>query len=214
MKFLFYFLVNVFFAEQFQSSSYLELPPKKLVVCNNKITNDIPGGPEAILKAGRIYVEQMINITTHPMEPFDGKFRKEFDRVVGYGLLPYCNSLTVFGNETTNYDGAKRFCFLDGAKPSDICVAYSIGSFNQWDFEEDMHKYTHCKIETFDCSLDATIPKHIRDRTRFHRKCLGNPNHSNSSSKTEYLTLEQMNKLAGYKQGPDYLKVDIEVSNF
>jgi len=36
---------------------------------------------------------------------------------------------------------------------SDRCVVYSIGSNNQWDFEEAIFRSTKCMIETFDCTL-------------------------------------------------------------
>jgi hypothetical protein len=37
------------------------------------------------------------------------------------------------------------------------CVAYSIGSNDKWDFEENFYKDADCAIETFDCMLIIVI---------------------------------------------------------
>jgi len=124
------------------------------------------------------------------------------------GTVPACKSLKVFGNEASNYDEAKRFCYF-GDRKNQTCVVYSVGGNNQWDFEEYMHHGSNCDIETFDCTVNATVPLKIKDRTRFHKICLGASN-SLRNGHQRFLTLHQMNKVVGRASGPDYFKMDIE----
>ena len=86
------------------------------------------------------------------------------------------------------------------------CTAYSIGSNNKWDFEVNFFKQTNCRIETFDCTCNATVPKEIEERTRFWGTCIG----TTDSDDKKFLTFPSLNKMIGRKEGPDYLKVDIE----
>lgn len=53
----------------------LTLPAKRLKVCDNMIVNDIPGGPAAVLEAGRLYLESMHNLTITPLEAFKGAWK-------------------------------------------------------------------------------------------------------------------------------------------
>ena len=138
-------------------------------------------------------------------------------------MLDSCQHLTVFGDEKANYDEAKRFCYVPSSSSSSEvkeqkqqipitsiapCVTYSIGSNNKWDFEEHMVRDTNCRIETFDCTVDATVPFHIHNRTRFHSFCLGSK--AGTIGQQIYMTLPQLNAKAGRNQGPDYFKIDIE----
>ena len=59
---------------------------------------------------------------------------------------------------------------LAAARP---CVVVSIGSNNQWGFEEAVASSSHCRVETFDCTVDATVPAPLRSRVTFHPFCLG-----------------------------------------
>ena len=86
------------------------------------------------------------------------------------------------------------------------CTVYSIGSNNKWDFEMNFFKQTKCKIETFDCTCNATIPPEIETRTRFWESCIG----ATDSNDKKFLTFPSLNRMIGRKEGPDYLKVDIE----
>jgi hypothetical protein len=36
-----------------------------------------------------------------------------------------------------------------------------------------MWEVTNCRIETFDCTVDPEMPERIKDRTRFHKICIG-----------------------------------------
>jgi hypothetical protein len=136
----------------------------------------------------------------------------ELFRIFGGPTIAPCEHLKVFGNEKTNYDEAKRFCYFPNAKHSGggSCVVYSVGSNNVWDFEVHMVKESDCIIETFDCTVpNVTMPDEIKSRTRFHKVCLGHT--STDHKKLKFMTLSQINNLVGRKEGPDYFKMDIEV---
>ena len=216
-----------------ESRFTLRLPHGKGVVqvCDNAIVRDIPGGSAAVLQKGKEYLESMKNNTKHPIAKFTGQWKFEIDRVQ-MPMLPTCRHMTVFGDENKNYDEAKRFCYLTSANANDsvttpatsksssfpsesesspspsACVVYSIGSNNKWDFEEHIYRDTPCSIETFDCTIDATIPSSIRNRTRYHKFCLGNS--AGNVAKQVFLTLPELNAKVGREAGPDYFKIDIE----
>lgn len=84
-----------------------------------------------------------------------------------------CPSLKRVGSE---WDGGKLICGLDQIPDSQErpCIVYSLGSNNQWDFEESIHENTHCRVFTFDCTVSSpTMPDKIKDRVEFHQICLG-----------------------------------------
>ena len=98
----------------------------------------------------------------------------------------------------------------DPAHRNSPCEVYSVGSNNKWDFEEYIHASTNCTIDTFDCTCKGKVPKHIRDRTRFHHICLGAEDFA-SPDGTLYLTLARINAFLGRRNGPDFFKLDVEV---
>lgn len=188
-----------------------------LRVCNNQLVRDIRGGPQSVFAAGLQYLESMKNNSLRPVGDFKGAWKWELYRVIG-PLAPKCESMFIFGNERKNYDEAKRFCFLLDGKPNSpkslktgqpICSVYSVGSNDKWHFEELMHEVTNCTIETFDCTIQATIPTPIRDRTRYHKNCMS-PVYHQSKDGWVYNTYAQMNMLTNVTRGPDYLKIDAE----
>ena len=101
-------------------------------------------------------------------------------------------------------------------------------SNNQWGFEEAVFARTLCRIETFDCTVDAAPPARIRNRTRFHRACWG-LHHRNGSVNLNisangvsaqrpltlglYLDWPSLLRRAGLTTRPDFLKVDAEASD-
>lgn len=64
-----------------------------------------------------------------------------------------------------------------------------------------------CHISTFDCTVNATIPPAIRDRTTFYKKCIGNPaNELFGEHLMRFTDLKALTKA----ERIDYLKIDIE----
>lgn len=98
----------------------------------------------------------------------------------------------------------------EGKNETKKCVVYSVGSNNQYGFEEAVFKRTQCFVEIFDCTINGTFtpPAYIRSRIRTHNVCLG--------SKTEvvkgrqFMNWTSLNALTGLNTNPDFLKMDIE----
>ena len=117
---------------------------------------------------------------------------------------PACTDLETFGmyrpsvrsSHTATEDESKRACGL--SKAAAPCVVLSLGSNNQWAFEEDVFARTPCRIETFDCTLGsgARPPEHIAARTRLHRTCAGGANSTDDQGR-QYLDWPSLLRQAG-----------------
>jgi hypothetical protein len=55
------------------------------------------------------------------------------------------------------------------------CVFHSMGSNNQFDFEEGLLRLTrHCVVHVFDCTVEKpAVPAHLKSRLVFHKLCVG-----------------------------------------
>ena len=87
-----------------------------------------------------------------------GPCRKDASKIV-YGL----DQLKKLSSSTPSSTG-----------DNSLCIVYSIGGNNMWEFENDLLAKTPCEIHTFDCTGDIsrfTKPDH--DRLHFHHVCLG-----------------------------------------
>ncbi|CAF1512799.1 unnamed protein product [Rotaria sp. Silwood1] len=81
---------------------------------------------------------------------------------------PYKNNLTRIGGVD---DGNKILCGVEILKPLNNCVVYSLGSYNNFNFEFALLKQTSCAIHTYDCTSPS--PGAPIDRLTFHQICLG-----------------------------------------
>lgn len=111
-------------------------------------------------------------------------------------------------------DGGKWLCagsFLNATG----CVIYSVGSNDQWEFEDAMLAETACEVHTFDCTSPARTrgPRH-----HFHPICVGVPREGVQCSygdncrifeRVRYRSWEQITAALGHER-IDLLKVDIE----
>ena len=97
-------------------------------------------------------------------------------------------------------DGGKLLCGLTSL-PRD-CVIYSLGSANDFSFEETMLRATPCAIHTFDCTVDGAT-KPADSRIVFHRQCLGD------GGAPGFFSLPQLAAQNGHTR-IDLLKMDIE----
>jgi hypothetical protein len=104
-------------------------------------------------------------------------------------------------------DGEKRICgFVEGSD----CTIISIGSHNQWDFEESMiAKHPHCRIHTFDCYVPSTVPTAIQSQVTFYPICLGLRDYTLPTGQ-EFISWPTLVKKIGLKHPPTALKMDIE----
>ena len=126
---------------------------------------------------------------------------------------PSCKTaLEKYGNgdEEKRACGLKQLIKLEQNHNRSECIIYSIGSNNQWGFEEAIFEKTNCRVETFDCTTPATIkpPEAIQSRVRYHNICLG------SENKGKFKTWKGLHEITGIKTAPTFLKMDIEGFEF
>jgi hypothetical protein len=103
-------------------------------------------------------------------------------------------------------DGEKRIC---GSMKDDDCVVMSIGSHNEWDFEEAViAKYPNCRIHTMDCYVQGTVPVAIKSQVTFHPICLGVEDAVVAGHR--FMTWLSVVKEIGLTKSPTAMKMDIE----
>ena len=100
----------------------------------------------------------------------------------------------------------------DNGSNTEECNIVSIGSNDQWGFEEEVMSHPKlggCVTHTFDCTLPNNKPLHKpqNDNVKFYPYCIGSEGHQ-----PPYLPFGQMWKLAetSTKSPPKLLKMDIE----
>lgn len=157
-----------------------------------------------------------------PMTPLVGSMHR---KVRGWSKLVYSIALPPTGPKcrtsiakfgpVNNPDGQKAVCWSDKSVfDSQDCYIISIGSRNLWDAEVDIFQRTKCRIHTFDCTSEDSMPKRIRERTQFHKQCIGassfNRSVGSSDKPQEFISWPSMLKIIGKTTPPTYLKMDIE----
>ena len=108
-------------------------------------------------------------------------------------------------------DQEKRACGVSTLLlHEDGCHVFSIGSANEWNFEEDIVSKTKCFVETFDCTVgpNAKPPYSIAHRVRLHRHCLGDKDEIINDR--SFLSWSSMHQLVNSSAAPILLKMDIE----
>jgi Methyltransferase domain len=104
-------------------------------------------------------------------------------------------------------DGGKLIC--TGMLQSSECIVYSLGSRNDYSFEEDILSRTPCMVFTFDC----TVAGHdVHPRHKFVKKCIGTKEKMQASP-SDWTTLSAAMSFLGHKH-LDLLKIDIEGSEY
>jgi hypothetical protein len=101
---------------------------------------------------------------------------------VQYSLLKptmECRGRKFFG-AASKMDGAKYVCSAN--RLTQGCTVYSLGSANDFNFEEDIIKETPCSVHTFDCTINKTTGP-IKDRLDFYDMCIA----GKSSSDGKYV---------------------------
>jgi hypothetical protein len=127
-------------------------------------------------------------------------------------VVPICTQIESFGTG----DDEKRACKLSEllrANPPDHgCTIVSLGSNNQWGFEEAVFsKLTSCQIHTFDCTVPvgSKPPPHISARTTLHRICIGEQE-SEMDGMPHFRSWKTIMNMLHETKAPLYLKMDIE----
>jgi len=148
---------------------------------------------------------------TNPTKEVELPNNEERFNIMG-PLGPPCNSpIESYGTG----DEEKKACGLRHLQKSDVqsssrCVVYSIGSNNEWGFEEAIFNTTSCRVETFDCTINSESlpPEYIRSRVRFHHICLGD------TDEGLFRKWKSLSNLTGHVGAPTFLKMDIEGYEF
>ena len=115
-------------------------------------------------------------------------------------------------------DGDKITCNL---ADEENCLIVSIGSNNDWSFEEDIfNRTTNCQVHTFDCTLGTgnttymgqsggvKVPDRLRSRVFGYNICLGADDKKIDGN--DYRPWDALLKEANIKSAPSYVKMDIE----
>jgi len=110
-------------------------------------------------------------------------------------------------NNKTGTDGQKSSCGLKSYKK---CSIFSIGSYNEWSFEESVFDHTNCNVFAFDCMIEKgiSVPPRLQSRVSGHNICLGHRDEIVDGK--EFKTWESIVALTGITAPPVYLKMDIE----
>lgn len=103
--------------------------------------------------------------------------------------------------------GEKRVC---GHMNSSDCTVISIGSPNEWDFELDVIKrFPHCRVHTFDCTVNGVVPDKIKSQVTFYPICIGVQDAVTERGE-KFLSWPSIVKLIDLKLPPTIMKMDIE----
>ncbi|CAB9523094.1 Pfam:DUF672 [Seminavis robusta] len=122
-------------------------------------------------------------------------------------------------------DASKIVCGIQHLQEG--CIVYSIGSNNNWIFEEEIYNMTPCHIHTFDCTGPKQRfqpPAIIRNRHTFHHMCLSSHSEPTptkivptgrirSTIMGPMETLEGMQRMLNHTR-LDLLKMDVEGYEF
>jgi Methyltransferase FkbM domain len=126
-------------------------------------------------------------------------------------VAPQCKSIESFGQG----DNEKRACalteFVGATLPGARCTIISLGSNNQWGFEEAIFaNFPDCEIHTLDCNLAKEVrpPIEISSRTTLHPVCVGSQDAIVDGR--HYLSWKSITRLINVTDAPLYLKMDIE----
>lgn len=153
------------------------------------------------------------------------------DRFFSFEPLATCRSTAEIGRSNHTKlgkfdDDSKTVCGLDdigdGTELSVFqqpgCVIYSIGSNNEFGFEEDLLQRTQCEIHTFDCTgpISRFTNKPNHPRSHFHHMCLSHeyvaapPRCQGRQVCGEMMTLAQLQAKLNHTTAPALLKIDVE----
>lgn len=131
-----------------------------------------------------------------------GMKQAEFDLI---GPVTYDCPLKTFGKG----DEEKRVCWQKMFMNPE-CTVFSLGSNNQWTFEEDVLKKTKCKVYTFDCTVKNPNPP---PGVHFYSICVGKISYIDTETGYIFKTIDDILRLVLVAQ-PTYLKIDIEGCEF
>mmetsp|Transcript_826 Transcript_826/g.1754 ORF Transcript_826/g.1754 Transcript_826/m.1754 type:complete len:440 (-) Transcript_826:187-1506(-) len=92
------------------------------------------------------------------------------------------------------------------------CTVMSIGSNQEWGFEENWVKQTRCSAHTFDCTTQHDPRKPNVDFIHYYPYCISAENQKIEDR--EYTTYSTMVEKAGLSRAPALFKIDVEGFEF
>lgn len=126
--------------------------------------------------------------------------------LIGYppnALLPCPSEIKLFGADD---DSGKMMCEASKLLDVENCKVFSLGSNNQFDFEEAILKhFPKCSVHTYDCTSNP--PPNPKPNQHFSKVCLG-PRDEMKGDR-EYQTIATLMKKADTSH-IQFLKMDIE----
>jgi hypothetical protein len=141
-------------------------------------------------------------------EPALAASHRRFDMLGPVGPRCRADHLVSYGSG----DDEKRACGLQllakAAGPG--CHVVSIGSNNQWGFEEAIVAQTDCRVSTFDCTLPLQLPPALQGRVRAYPACLGDRDEVDAATGRTYVSWPSLLRMAGLTHAPTHVKMDIE----
>ena len=149
------------------------------------------------------------NLASIPRDrPRDLSFPHSHSRFNLLGPIgPNCTFLESYGSG----DEEKRVCGLQKIPKNESCIVVSIGSNNEWLFEESIFKSTSCITHVFDCTVASNVepPSYTRGRVFLHKVCIGDGDFVSKESR-HYLTWQSLLAHANISTTPSFVKMDIE----
>ena len=99
--------------------------------------------------------------------------------------------------------GAERVC--QDSLGSD-CFVVSIGCNGEWGYERSIVEQTTCKVHTFDCTGDWTVPKDLEGRVTLHKLCIGDATNVGKN----FISFNDMIHKVGQQTAPAHLRMGID----
>lgn len=147
----------------------------------------------------------------HTIMQHENPYWKEFDSL-GPVTPSVCPNLITVGYTK---DEEKKLCWNESVFKNPNCVIFSLGSNNQWSFEEDMLQKTECRIFTFDCTIKKPeTPLLSNKRLSFHPYCVGAMDVVDGTTGWRFMLLPDLMKHVAHVEKIDYLKMDVEGYEF
>mmetsp|Transcript_10849 Transcript_10849/g.18060 ORF Transcript_10849/g.18060 Transcript_10849/m.18060 type:complete len:336 (-) Transcript_10849:835-1842(-) len=124
---------------------------------------------------------------------------------------PLCKSIDRIQTRKQKHYEDKFMCsFLDLNASSD-CNIMSIGSNDQWGFENEIVSTTGCHTHTFDCTMTKPLKKPNLDSVSYYSACISHKDRMVNGRK--YSTYQSLWKLTGMHAPPKMLKIDVSHLN-
>jgi len=141
-----------------------------------------------------------------------------------YDLLGPVANICPWELDVFDQRNLKAVCGIP--KNDENCIIISLGSANDFFFEEDIFKRTKCKVKTFDCTVNIKVPKDLRSRVEGFRICMGPKdevlnqevyqgiNNPVPGSGFTFYSWPTLLAHVNLSQSPEIVKMDIEAMEF